>query len=75
MLKLFAAITFILFFILTAKADLELGDMTTEDKCNAIISLRDQYRGVVLTEEHRIIKKKLMTWYRQNCSRRRGKAK
>jgi len=40
-----------------------------DERCAQLVALRNQYAGVVLTEEQKQIKFQLVAWYRANCGR------
>lgn len=47
-------------------------DADIATNCRSIRNLRDQYRGVDLTDEQQQIKVQLVSYYRANCQRRRA---
>lgn len=76
MLQLAAAVAFSLFLVGAAKADLETGDMTTAQKCNALRQLNAEYQGSSLSIAEKAIKAQMVAWYKVNCSiKRRARTK
>ena len=41
-----------------------------DERCAQLIALNKQYAGVVLTDEQKQIKVKLVAWYKANCRKR-----
>jgi len=38
-----------------------------QDRCAQLRDLDREYRGTVLTEQQKVIKAKLVSWYKANC--------
>lgn len=63
-------IALLLWFTIGPVAAQDAADIATN--CRSIRVLRDQYRGVDLTDEQQQIKFQLVSYYRANCQRRRA---
>jgi hypothetical protein len=45
-----------------------------QDNCQRLEALDRQYRGVALTPDQKVLKRRLVAWYRQNCGHRSRRA-
>jgi hypothetical protein len=41
------------------------------ENCQKLEALAQQYAGVTLTSSQKVLKRRLVTWYKQNCGSRR----
>ena len=45
------------------------------ENCQKLEALAQQYAGVQLTSSQKVLKRQLVTWYKQNCGPRRDEAR
>ncbi|MEA2989931.1 MAG: hypothetical protein QOG83_2642 [Alphaproteobacteria bacterium] len=57
-----------LFLSITSTASL------ADQRCQQLEALNRQYAGVSLTTDQKMLKRRLVAWYKQNCSSRRADA-
>jgi uncharacterized protein YeaC (DUF1315 family) len=47
---------------------------SADDRCQQLVALNQQYKGVALTADQKQIKVQLVSWYKANCTRSRSAA-
>jgi len=47
---------------------------SADDRCQQLVTLNNQYKGVALTSDQKQLKVKLVSWYKANCVKTRSAA-
>lgn len=45
-----------------------------DERCQQLVTLNNQYKGVALTSDQKQLKVKLVSWYKANCMKTRSAA-
>jgi uncharacterized protein YeaC (DUF1315 family) len=45
---------------------------SADERCQQLVALNQQYKGVALTSEQKQIKVQLVSWYKANCGKTRS---
>jgi len=43
-----------------------------DERCQQLVALNEQYKGVALTTEQKALKVRLVSWYKANCINKRS---
>jgi hypothetical protein len=45
---------------------------SADERCQQLVALNNQYKGVTLTSDQKALKVRLVAWYKANCSNKRS---
>jgi hypothetical protein len=61
-----------LFLTVVASTAMTATTASADERCQQLVALNEQYKGVALTSDQKALKVRLVSWYKANCVNKRS---